>query len=423
METIVIVGGGAGGLELATRLGDTLGKSKRARVLLVDRWPGHFWKPLLHTVASGKCDPQVSELPFSAQALDHDFEFVQGDMLCLDRAHQTITLSPRDGGDGACRVISYDRLVLALGSVTNFFGVPGAQEHALTLDSVADAENFRRRFFDACIAAGEQKKPVNVVIVGGGATGVELAAELSNTARALAAYRVHDLDPEQDIRISVIERGQHLLPQLDPLQAQRAARHLRSMGIAVMTSTSVASVSTDAVTDAEGTVYPADLTLWAAGVEAPPLCATLGLSVNHLKKIMVDASLRSTCDSRIYALGDCANYVCPIKGPTPPRAQVAHQQAMFLADLLARKDDTVRPDFRYHDYGSLISLGQQAAVGALTGPVSGRSYRVGGPMASVLYRLLYQKHLLQLHGTVPMLTHTLAGWLRARVLPPVRLHR
>lgn len=423
METIVIVGGGAGGLELATRLGDTLGTTRRARIVLVDRWPGHFWKPLLHTVASGKCDPQVSELPFSAQALDHDFEFVQGDMLCMDRAHQTITLSPRDGGDGACRVLAYDKLVLALGSVTNFFGVPGAQEHALTLDSVADAEHFRRRFFDACIHAGEHKKPVNVVIVGGGATGVELAAELSNTARTLAAYRVHELDPEQDIRITLIERGQHLLPQLDPLQAQRAARHLRALGIDVLTSTAVASVSAGAVTDAEGKAHPADLTLWAAGVEAPPLCATLGLSVNHLKKIMVDSSLRSTNDSRIYALGDCANYVCPVKGPTPPRAQVAHQQAMFLADLLARKDDTPRPDFRYHDYGSLISLGQQAAVGALTGPVTGRSYRVGGSMASVLYRLLYQKHLLQLHGTVPMLTHTLADWLRAKVLPPVRLHR
>jgi len=423
METIVIVGGGAGGLELATRLGDTLGASARARVVLVDRWPGHFWKPLLHTVASGKCDPQVSELPFSAQALDHDFEFVQGDMLCMDRAHQTITLSPRDGGDGACRVLSYDKLVLALGSVTNFFDVPGAKEHALTLDSVAEAEHFRRRFFDICIHAGEHKRPVNVVIVGGGATGVELAAELSNTAHTLAAYRVHELDPAQDIRITLIERGQHLLPQLDPLQAQRAARHLRSLGIEVLTSTSVASVSADAVTDAAGVAHAADLVLWAAGVEAPPLCATLGLSVNHLKKIMVDSSLRSANDGRIYALGDCANYVCPIKGPTPPRAQVAHQQAMFLADLLARKDDTLRPDFRYHDYGSLISLGQQAAVGALTGPVSGRSYRVGGSMASVLYRLLYQKHLLQLHGTLPMLTHTLADWLRAKVLPPVRLHR
>lgn len=423
METIVIVGGGAGGLELATRLGDTLGSSKRAHIVLVDRWPGHFWKPLLHTVASGKCDPQVTELSFSAQALDHDFEFVQGEMLCMDRAHRTITLSPRDGSDGACRVIAYDKLVLALGSVTNFYGVPGAAEHALTLDSVADAESFRRRFFDTCTRASESRQPVSVVIVGGGATGVELAAELSNTARALADYRIHTLDPEQDIRITVIERGQHLLPQLEPLQAQRAASHLRSLGIDVLTSTSVASVTQDAVIDAAGHAHRADLTLWAAGVEAPQLCATLGLSTNHLKKIMVDASLRSANDGRIYALGDCANYVCPVKGPAPPRAQVAHQQAMFLADLLARRDDSNRPQFRYHDYGSLISLGQQAAVGALTGPVTGRRYKVGGAAARVLYRLLYQKHLLQLHGVARMVTHTLVDWLRAKVLPPVRLHR
>ena len=147
METIVIVGGGAGGLELATRLGDTMGAGKRARILLVDRSPGHFWKPLLHTVASGKCDPQVTELSFTAQALDHDFEFLQGEVLCLDRAHQTITLTPRGGrqDDGVCRTIGYDKLVLALGAVTNFYSVPGAARHAMTLDSVADAEAFRRR--------------------------------------------------------------------------------------------------------------------------------------------------------------------------------------------------------------------------------------------------------------------------------------
>jgi NADH dehydrogenase len=423
METIVIVGGGAGGLELATRLGDTLGYAKRARIVLVDRWPGHFWKPLLHTVASGKCDPQVTQLSFSAQAVDHDFEFVQGEVLCMDRVEQTISLSPRNGGDGACRVIGYDKLVLAIGSVTNFFGVPGAADHALTLDSVADAETFRQRFIETCIRAGEQKTQVDVVIVGGGATGVELAAELSNSARALAAYRVHTLDPERDIRISVVERGQHLLPQLHPQQSQRAARHLRSLGIEVLTATAVASVKPGAVIDAAGNAHPADLTLWAAGVEAPQLCATLGLTVNHLKQIVVDSSLRSANDGRIYAFGDCASYTCPIKGKAPPRAQVAHQQAMFLADLLARKGDAPPPDFRYHDYGSLVSLGPQAAVGVLTGAITGKSVRVSGGLAQMLYRLMYQKHLLQLHGIARMSVQTLADWLRARILPPVRLHR
>jgi NADH dehydrogenase len=360
METIVIVGGGAGGLELATRLGNTAGA--QSRVLLVDRWPGHFWKPLLHTVASGSCDPQADELSFSAQASEHGFEFIQGEMLCLDRAQQTITLSPQDGGDGACRVLGYDKLVLALGSVTSFYGVPGAQEHALTLDGVADAEAFRRRFFAACHQAGNS--PVNVAIVGGGATGVELAAELSNSTRALALL--------QNIRITVMERSASLLPHIDGMQAQRAERHLLSLGVAVRTATSIAAVSADAVTDSHGQCHPAQLTLWAAGVEAPPLCATLGLSVNHQQKILVDAGLRSVSDARIYALGDCANYVCPVKGAAPPRAQVAHQQAMFLASALAGAcNGEASALFHYHDYGSLISLGPQAAVGVLTRAGSG----------------------------------------------------
>ncbi|WP_332854580.1 NAD(P)/FAD-dependent oxidoreductase [Duganella sp. S19_KUP01_CR8] len=424
METIVIVGGGAGGLELATRLGDTLGASKRARVLLVDRNPGHFWKPLLHTVASGKCDPRVEELSFPAQAVEHDFEFVQGEVLCVDRAHQTITLAPRKGSgtDGVCRTVAYDKLVLALGAVTNFYKVPGASKHALTLDSVDEAEAFRRRFIEACIKAGEQKTGVDVVIVGGGATGVELAAELSNSARALAAYRVHTLNPETDIRISILERGQHLLPQLHPQQANRAARELRALGIDVLTSTVVAEVQKDAVIDGAGNTHCADLTLWAAGVEAPQLCATFGLTVNHLRQIVVDSSLCSANDSQIYALGDCASYTCPIKGAAPPRAQVAHQQAMFLADLLARRSGTPRPDFRYHDYGSLVSLGPQTAVGVLTGAITGKSIRVGGATASLLYQLLYQKHLLSLHGTARVVTQALVDWLRAKILPPVKLH-
>ena len=424
METIVIVGGGAGGLELATRLGDTLGAGKRARILLVDRSPGHFWKPLLHTVASGKCDPQVTELAFTAQALDHDFEFMQGEVLRVDCAHQTITLTPRGGrqDDGVCRTIGYDKLVLALGAVTNFYSVPGAARHAMTLDSVADAEAFRRRFVDGCIRAGERKEQLTVVIVGGGATGVELAAELSNSARALADYRVHTLDPERDIHITVIERGDNLLPHLHTLQSQRAANHLRSLGIDVRTATAVAHVTDNAVIDSTGVAHRADLTLWAAGVEAPELCATLGLTLNHIRQIVVDSSLRAACDSRIHAFGDCASYVCPIKGAAPPRAQVAHQQAMFLAALLARRDDGPRPEFRYHDYGSLVSLGPQAAVGVLTGALTGKSIRVGGAAASLLYALMYQKHLLQLHGSLRMAAHTLVDWLRAKILPPVRLH-
>lgn len=432
METIVIVGGGAGGLELATRLGDTLGKSGRARVLLIDRAPGHFWKPLLHTVASGKCDPQVTQVEFAAQAAAHHFDFVQGEVMAVDRAERSIELAPRcsDGLEvQPRRRLPYDKLVLALGSVTNFFGVPGAAEHVLTLENVNQAEAFRKRFVAACIQAGERKArgdvargQVHVVIVGGGATGVELAAELSHSARALAQYKVHTLDPLHDVRISVIERGKFLLPHLHPRQSVRAARHLTSLGIEVLTETAVASVSPDAVHDAAGHAHRADLTLWAAGVEGPVLCRALGLPVNRINQIVVDATLRAPGDTAIYALGDCASYTCPVKGAVPPRAQVAHQQAMFLADLLARRDTPGGTDFRYRDYGSLVSLGPLAAVGVLSGAVTGRRIQVSGATARLLYRLMYQKHLLALHGMARMAVHTLVDWLRAKLVPPVKLY-
>ncbi|MFA9216083.1 MAG: NAD(P)/FAD-dependent oxidoreductase [Sphingomonadaceae bacterium] len=440
MDTIVIVGGGAGGLELATRLGDTLGKRDRARIILVDRSHGHFWKPLLHTVASGSCDPQVSQIEFSAQAADHHFEFIQGEVLSVQRASRRIELAPRCSAGIELqprRLLPYDKLVLALGSVTNFYNVPGAADHALTLDSVPQAEAFRQRFIDACIRAGERKQQgldgaaqVNVTIVGGGATGVELAAELSHSARALARYKVMALDPEQDVHISVIERGQYLLPHLHPQQSRGAAHHLRKLGIRVLTATAVARVSAHAVQTTQDGIaqdYASDLTLWAAGVEAPPLCSTLGLALNRLNQIIVNASLRAPDDPCLYAFGDCASYVCPRTGAAPPRAQVAHQQAMFLADLLARASQQgprsgPGPDFRYRDYGSLVSLGPQAAVGVLSGALTGRRLQVGGVAARWLYALMYQKHMLALHGTLRMATQTLVDWLRARILPPVKLH-
>jgi NADH dehydrogenase len=229
----------------------------------------------------------------------------------------------------------------------------------------------------------------------------------------------------RDIRISLVERGEYVLPHLDPRQSRRAANHLRSMGVDVLTSTAVSSIAPQAVHaihEDVGRDIRSDITLWAAGVEAPKLCATLGLTVNRANQIVVDGSLRTPEDSNVYAFGDCASYNCPVKGVVPPRAQVAHQQAMFLADLLSRQsgrgENKGRPVFQYHDYGSLVSLGPTAAVGALTS----RGIPVGGFTARTLYALMYQKHMLALHGMLRMAMQSVSDWLRARLAPPVRLH-
>ncbi|RJF99188.1 NAD(P)/FAD-dependent oxidoreductase [Noviherbaspirillum saxi] len=434
MQTIVIAGGGAGGLELATRLGDSLGKSGRARIVLIDRSPTHFWKPLLHTVASGKRDPQMHEVEYSAQAAEHGFQFVCGEVLGVDRASRKIAVGPYRSDDGAevlpARSLPYDKLVLAFGAVTNFFNIAGAAEHSLTLDSVWQAEQFRKRFLASCMQASSRRTAgategavVNIVIVGGGATGVELAAELSHTVRTLAQYNVHTLDPGRDVRVSIIERSELLLPHLNPRLAKRAARYLGSLGVAVCTGTTVARVDADAVLDTDGIRHASDITLWAAGVEGPAVCTTLGLPVNRLKQIVVNAGLQSPEDADVFAIGDCSSYVCPEKGAAvPPRAQVAHQQAMYLADVLARKPDEEVPDFQYRDYGSLVSLGPFAAVGSLLGSSSGREMLVGGVTARLLYSLMYQKHVMALHGFIRMAAQTVVHWLRGKVSPPVKLH-
>lgn len=434
MQTIVIAGGGAGGLELATRLGDNLGRSGQARIVLVDRWPAHFWKPLLHTVASGKRAAQATEVDYAAQAAGHHFEFQRGDVTGLDRASRTLSLAPLLADNGVeimpARQLAYDKLVLALGSVTNFFAVPGAADHVLTLDDVPQAQAFHQRFLDGCMrvsarnAAASGDEGLDIVIVGGGATGVELAAELSHSAHMLARYKVHALDPVRHVRIRILERGSFLLPHLHKRLSKRAARHLRSLGIKVCTDTVVAKVAHDVVIDSEGRAFPSSMTLWAAGVEAAPLCRTLTLAVNRLGQIMVGPTLQSADDPNIYALGDCASLSNPAGGMIPPRAQAAHQQALYLADTLGQapeKAASMAP-FSYRDYGSLVSLGPFAAVGVLSGSVGQRKFQVGGFVARWLYALMYRKHLMALHGFARMAARTAADWISDKISPPVKLH-
>lgn len=432
METIVIVGGGAGGLELATRLGDSIGKSGQAKIVLADRWPTHFWKPLLHTVASGKTDPQAHQVEYSAQAADHGFEFVRGEVLGVNREQRMVEIGACVSDDGVevlpRRNLQYDKLVLACGAVTNFFNIPGAAEHSLTLDNVEDAEIFRKRFLASCMQAslhrkGDSDAVVNIVIVGAGATGVELAAELRHTVHTLARYNVHSLDPARDVRIRIIERGGRVLPQLNPRLSKRAARHLRRLGIDVSIDTTVARVEHDAVHDAAGNRHASDITVWAAGVEGPEISKTLGLPLNRVGQIVVAPGLQTEGDPNVYAFGDCSSYVCPVNGSAvPPRAQVAHQQAIFLAEVLSRPRRNDISAFQYRDYGSLVSLGPFAAVGVLSDGRKGREMLVGGTAARLLYGLMYQKHVMSLHGFVRMAAQSVAHWIRAKITPPVRLH-
>jgi NADH dehydrogenase len=452
MHRFIVVGGGAGGLELATRLGDRYGetRAKRGRpqaasVTLVDRYPTHIWKPLLHEVAAGSMDPFTHQLEYAAQARWHGFEFQQGELTGLDRAAKRITLGRVLDEDGAEllpeRMLEYDTLVLAIGSTTHFFGVPGAAENSIALDTVDQAERFRKRLIAACMRAehqapeataaavpntsGSGEPRVQVAIIGAGATGVELSAELRNTAQVLSAYGLHKLDPRNDVGIVLIEAGPSILPALPERVSSATAELLNKLGVKLLTSERVTSVEPGVVRTASGKNVRADLTVWAAGITAPAVLSRLdGLTVNKLGQLIVRRTLQTEIDDNIFALGDCA--ACEWPGHergVPPRAQAAHQQATFLfkllGNLLAKKP---LEEFTYRDFGSLVSLGHFSAVGNLMGGLIGGNMLIEGLFARFMYMSLYRLHIAALHGYARMMLDTFAHWLRRTTLPRVKLH-
>jgi NADH dehydrogenase len=430
---IVIVGGGAGGLVLATRLGDRLGRRGRARITLVDCALTHIWKPLLHEVAAGTLSVETDGIDYFAHAPSHDFTFELGRMCGLDRARREIILDPVSDAGGIelvpGRRLGYDLLVIAVGSVLNDFGVPGVKEHCLYLDSAAEAERIHRRILGRFLhehaeANGSSRgRRLRFAIVGGGATGVEFAAELRHAARQLVGYGLRGFDPDEDVEIRLIEAAPSVLPALRERLQTATERQLQALGIEIHTEQQVARVTADGVHTRDGELIPADLTVWTAGIKGPQWLADLdGLEVNRLNQLVVEQTLKATRDDDIFVLGDCA--ACPQPGserPVPPRAQAAHQQAYRLARSLTRRlEGKPLLPYDYKDHGSLVSL-SSSTIGNLMGNLF-KSVTIEGRLARLAYLSLYKKHQIALHGLGAVTLTALANLLHRRSRPQLKLH-
>lgn len=433
---VVVVGGGAGGLELATRLGDKLGKKGIATVTLVDKTTTHLWKPLLHEVAAGSMDIDEHELEYMAQARWHHFHYRLGAMEGLSRAMQIIYLSPVYDDEGKelipRRSLKYDTLVIAVGSVSNDFGVPGVKEYCSALDTQAEAVAFHQRLMNACIRAQTQQWPLSpgqlhVAIIGGGATGVELAAELHNATRELAAYGFDRIDPDRDIKLSVIEAAPRVLPALPEQLSLAVQRKLRALNVNLHLGKRVTRVDANGIHLEDGLFIPARQVVWAAGIKAPDFLKDLdGLETNCANQLVVNDTLQTTRDTNIFALGDCAACPWPEQGKdalVPPRAQAAHQQANLLVKSITNRI-LGKPllKYRYRDFGSLVNLGKYTTVGNLMGGLSRGELFVQGIVAGLMYKSLYKMHLLALHGLSKVILDTLARMITRRTEPHVKLH-
>lgn len=427
---ILIVGGGAGGLELATRLGKTLGKRGTAHITLVDANLTHIWKPLLHEVAAGSLNAHDDELNYVAQAKWNHFHFQLGRMSGLDRAARSVRLAPTLDGAGRQlvpeRVLNYDTLVIAVGSTTNDFGTVGAAQHCLFLDTRQQAERFHQQLLNHYLRAqalGVADEKIRVAIVGAGATGVELAAELHNAAHELAAYGLDRIQPH-DMHITLIEAGDRVLPALPKRISDPVHRTLEKLGVTVMTNAAVSEVTGEHLKTRNGELIEASLKVWAAGIRAPSFLKDIdGLETNTINQLKVRPTLQTTLDDNVFAFGDCA--ACPQPGSehaVPPRAQAAHQQAsMLVKSLQAQLEGKALPTYVYKDYGSLVSLSRFSAVGNLMGKLTG-SVTLEGWLARVFYASLYRMHQVALYGLVPTALLMLGNRLGRGTEPRLKLH-
>ncbi len=420
---IIIVGGGAGGLGLATQLGHKLGKKGQAEITLIDKNRTHIWKPLLHEVATGSLDADLDGVVYSAHAVRHGYQFQLGELNHVDLKAQCITLAPIMNANGEAllpsRQLSYDKLVIAVGSVSNDFGTPGVQEHCYFLDSHQQANRFHNGLLDSFtrVHQSDELGALKIAIVGGGATGVELSAELYHVTEQLKMYGLSKMTADK-LSISLIEAGPRILPALPERIAASAARELTALGVNIRENTRINQATAQGFITADDELIDAHLMLWAAGVKAPEFIKQIeGLDLNRANQILVKGTLQSTQDDNVYVIGDCCACQQADGSFVPPRAQSAHQMAQCVEhNMLAEIKQLPLQDYVYVDHGSLVNLSRYSTVGSLMGNLTKNSMFVEGKIARFMYISLYRMHQKAIHG----IPKTLALWMAEKMMRVVR---
>ncbi|WHP48115.1 NAD(P)/FAD-dependent oxidoreductase [Mannheimia bovis] len=426
METIVIVGGGAGGLELATYLGRKLGRKQKSKVILIDRNATHLWKPLLHEVATGTLDEGVDALSYRAHAKNHGFEFQQGTLVAVDRENKSVSLAPIYNAQNQLLVkernISYDKLVIAIGSKSNDFGTKGVAEHCIFLDGSEQAKDFQKRMMELFLQfSHSEDKDVKIAIVGGGATGIELSAELYHIVRNLNSYGFGKLN-RASLKVTLIEAGPRLIPALPERISIAAFQELKKAGVEVRLGTMITEAREDGLMTRLGEKIEADIMVWAAGVKAPDITREFGFETNRLNQIQVKDTLQATVDDAVFVIGDCAALMQDGK-PIPPRAQAAHQMATLCGkNIVALLEGKELKPFRFNDKGSLLSFSKFGTVGNLMGNLVSGDMFIEGKIARFAYLSLYRMHQVALHGCFKTGLIVLVGQINRFLRPTMKLH-
>ncbi len=429
LSRLVVVGGGAGGLELVVKLGRRYRRDAATEVVLIDKNPTHIWKPLFHEVATGSMNSYHDEASYRMLAKKHGFKFILGEVVNIDLDRETVSLAAVADDVGVemmpGREIGFDKLAVAVGSLSNDFGIPGVREHSRQLDSREQAERFHKHFaaeLHRVNSRNDALSTLSVAIVGGGATGVELAADMHNVVERLREYGFEHFSPGR-LAVCIIEAAPGLLPRLPGRIGVSVKRELERIGVTVRVATRVSEVREDAVITSDGEAIPADISVWAAGVKAPSWVAECGFPTDRLGRIEVNPDLSVKGHPSVFAIGDCCACFTEDGTEVPPRAQAAHQMASIAArNMHAQRKGKTLKRFVYRDFGSLVSLSKYSTIGNLMGNLVRGTVFVEGWVARLVYLSLYRMHQATVHGTFSALLIMLGDRIYKATRAEVKLH-
>jgi NADH dehydrogenase len=361
-KQVVILGAGFAGLYTALHLDRLLARDAPVDITLVDQNHFHLFTPLLHEAASGVIHPGLIMTPIRRMLRRSRVRFLRARVDGIDLDRQQVQL--------CCIVLNYDVLVIALGSVTNFYGLESIRGRALELKTASDAERLRCHVVNRFEAATRERNPqrrrrlLTFTVVGGGCTGVEAVTELREFLLHLRAEQYDSIPPEE-VRIVLVELQDRVLPQMDRTLSRTALRRMQKMGIEVLLNTRVRDWTEEGLIFADSRPpLPTDTVIWAAGVRAHPVVAALPLEKDPYGRVIVDPYLRVPGRPNVYVLGDAAHARHPRTGEVyPPTAQIAYRQAPVAAANIAADLTGGAPrifDFTY--IGDLVSLGRLSGV-------------------------------------------------------------
>jgi NADH dehydrogenase len=409
-KQIVVLGGGFAGLHLVRRLERRL-RPGEVSVTLVDRQNYHLFTPLLYQVCTGELPPHAVAYPLRDATAPAGYHFVQSEVTAIDLEHRRVGTAEGE--------LPYDHLVIALGSVTNDYGIPGVSENALPVKWLSDAEALKRHVLDIFETAATEtdiarrREALTFIIVGAGPVGVELASSLRDLMDHTLRKIYPSIDFFADVAIHLIEGTDRVLPGMDPRLSAIAMRRLEQQYIRVLLNTLVSQIDPGVVHMKDGARLRARTIVWSGGVKVNPLVASIDLPKSKDGRIVVDDRFRAGGRDDVLVLGDAAYFELNGKG-LPQLAQVAVLQAPTAARNLAalvRGEATV--PYVYKRKGDLVALGRTQA-GAEFAKFGG--FVMGGLPAWTVWRVNYLMQLLGVRNRATLLVEWVLSFFAGRLV-------